>query len=130
MDWIAARFDCSAEHWWIVLRERIKSDVANWQKRASKDDGRLQVTEEDGCRLVISRSADYGKGPWASLERQKRQFMLSTADDTGTAAHEIRTTLLIPSLNEKGECRLFYEGKELEVWQAARLILEPILFRE
>ncbi len=128
MDWIAARFECSAEHAWLVLRERLKVDVAAWQKRPGVD-GRVQVSEE-GVSLVISRTMSYGKGPWAALEKQSRQFILRTGDDTHTAELQIKNTLLVPALNAAGECRLFHDGKEMEAWQVSRLILEPILFRE
>jgi hypothetical protein len=41
-----------------------------------------------------------------------------------------RSYSLAPTLNTEGECRLRKNGDELEFWQAARLILEPILFGE
>ena len=32
------------------------------------------------------------------------------------------------ALNAEGECRIVYEGKEMEFWQVSKMLLEDILF--
>jgi hypothetical protein len=47
VDWVKAHFDCSLEHAWITLRERIKSDISRWKELSGAKDYPT-LTDESG----------------------------------------------------------------------------------
>ncbi len=83
---------------------------------------RLNVTNEGGRLSIRKENASLDLKLWAHVSKESSAILVKEANK------EKPPTELIPFLNEKGECRLLYEGKELEFWQASRLILEPLLF--
>jgi len=123
MDWIKARFACSLDHAWLVLKERLKADIAEWRTH-SPADGAVSVSE-DGDRLILSRAFESGPGPWATLAKTRDKLLLRSGPAPNSAREDEG---LHPTLNAAGECRLVRDGEELEFWQASRLILEPLLF--
>lgn len=125
MDWIKSFFECSVAQVWLALSERIEADIREFNE-LSRRQYALQITKDDP-RIVISRTRDKPPydSPWASVERKDNHLLVRT----GRSAHsrdadEIR---LVPRVNSEGECRLNRGGNELELWQASRLILEPLL---
>jgi hypothetical protein len=126
MDWIKSFFECSIAQIWLALTERLESDIREYNEMSCGHSG-LQVTKDQ--RIVISRTRDKPPydSPWASVERQGNYLLLRA----GKSAHstEIDEIRFLPVVNAYGECRLKRGGNELELWQASRLILEPLLVR-
>jgi hypothetical protein len=127
MDWIKSYFECSLSHVWLAPTERLEADIHQYNE-LSRGRSALQVTREE-LRIVISRTRDSPPydSPWASLERKENHLFLRV----GRSAHsrDVEEIRLVPTLNSYGECRLKCGHNELELWQASRLILEPLLLR-
>jgi hypothetical protein len=127
MDWIKSFFECSLSHVWMALSERLEADIHQYNE-LSRGRAALQVTKDEP-RIVISRTRDSPPydSPWASLERKDSHLFLRV----GRSAHsrDVEEIRLVPTVNLYGECRLKCGHNELELWQASRLILEPLLLR-
>jgi hypothetical protein len=127
MDWIKAFLECSLSQVWQALRERLESDIREYNE-LFRGQAALQVTHDEP-RIVISRTRDNPPydSPWASLEPKDNHLFLRT----GRSAHspDVEEVRLVPTLNPYGECRLKRGNNELELWQVSRLILEPLLLR-
>lgn len=124
MDWIKSRTECSPEHAWFTLKERMAADLDQW--RASQNEfvrGRTSFHREDRLVTVSRRS-----GMTHEIEAFLSVKMRGESDIVFARTPQGEEEKLIASLNVKGECRLIYNGKELEFWQASRLLLEPVLF--
>ena len=122
MDWVKAFFDCSIEHAWIVLRERLKSDYERWLQLSKANDGPVRILNlsEDTDRLMISKKLQQHnkREAWVTVEKKDHEI-LSTTQFNGSSHPVMR---FIPTLNEKAECRLLLDGNELEFWQVSRRI--------
>ncbi len=126
MDWISAAFDCSIDHAWMTLKERIKADLEQWRRRPEAP-GKVNLSEDD--RLpVISAVESFGSGPWARVEKKKASFAVYSGQDRNSPATAVNGLVLVPTVNAKGECRLLLGDEELEFWQVSRRLLQPILF--
>lgn len=126
MDWIKARLNCSPAGAWTILRETLASDIERWREVTNAPPGSPLVAMEDG-RMTITVKADE-QSIWATVQRKGNRIRVRhhhPAEPKAIAEFE-----LIPQLNEAGECRLRHGQKELEFWQASRLILESLLFSD
>jgi len=127
MDWIKAFFECSLSQVWLALNQRLEADIREYNE-LSRGQSALQVSKDEP-RIVISRTRERPPydSPWATLERKGNHLLLRV----GSSAHsvDIEEVRLLPTLNPAGECRLKLGNNELELWQASRLILEPLLLR-
>ena len=127
MDWIKAFFECSILQIWLALNQRLEADIREYNE-LSRGQSALQVSKDEP-RIVISRTREKPPfdSPWATLERKGNHLLLRV----GSSAHslDIEEVRLLPTLNSDGECRLKLGNNELELWQASRLILEPLLLR-
>ena len=107
------------------LNERLKADVREYNE-LSQGRSTLQMANDDP-RIVISRTRDHPPydSPWTSLEKRGNYLFVRA----GASAHtrDIEEIRLVPTLNAEGQCRLRRGNHELELWQASRLILEPLL---
>ena len=127
MDWIKEFFECSLSQVWLALNQRLEADIREYNE-LSRGQSALQVSKDEP-RIVISRTRERPPydSPWATLERKGNHLLLRV----GSSAHsvDIEEVRLLPTLNPAGECRLKLGNNELELWQASRLILEPLLLR-
>lgn len=128
MNWIKAFFECSLSQIWLALCERLEADIREYNA-LSRGQSTLQATRDES-RIVISRTRDKPPydSPWASLEPRGNYLFLRTA--ASAHSRDIEDIRLVPILNSDGECRLRRANHELELWQASRLILEPLLLRD
>jgi hypothetical protein len=127
MDWIKAFFECSLSQVWLALNQRLEADIREYNE-LSRGHSALQLSKDEP-RIVISRTRERPPydSPWVTLERKGNHLLLRV----GNSAHslDIEEVRLLPTLNPDGECRLKLGNNELELWQASRLILEPLLLR-
>ncbi len=127
MDWIKAFFECSISQVWLALNQRLEADIREYNE-LSRGQSALQLSKDEP-RIVISRTRERPPydSPWVTLERKGNHLLLRL----GSSAHsvDIEEVRLLPTLNPDGECRLKLGSNELELWQASRLILEPLLLR-
>lgn len=127
MNWVKSFVECSVDHMWLTLRERLEADIREYGERCPASPA-IHLTFDEP-RIVLSRRRDKPPydSPWATLERIENHLLLRT----GASAHsrEVEEMRLVPAVNFEGECRLMRGGKELELWQVSRLILEPLLVR-
>lgn len=125
MDWVKARFDCSVEHAWITLREQIRSDANRWIELPKGQDRAVEINIADASVVGNRRDFAGNPGTWARVERSNQRIALTTPN---REAGEPKVAKLIPALNDKGQCRLYLDDRELEFWQASKLVLESVLF--
>lgn len=125
VDWVTARFECTIDKLWERLARRLAEDVKVWNVKADTE-RRPHVVIEDEHKaaglLTIFSPAGAGARRSVKIHRRSGDLFITADDMEGVP--------LTPILNDKGECRLLQNNKELELWQASRLILEPLLFRE
>lgn len=122
VDWVKALFDCSVDHAWITLRERVKSDFARWKELSGT--GSAALSTDEGDRLIFTRTTR-GIRQWVTVEIISGQIATRTNIGASSEAGTVRS--LAPTVNQKSECRVLLDGKELEFWQASREILSPLL---
>ena len=130
MDWIKARFECSMEHVWASLKDRLKQDAPDWEKKV-KPQGSiarfLEFTDENRSLRITAFRQETNTNGSVFVSRTNRKIsgyqQIDLDEDTKTPAMEFS-----PTVNSQGECRLLWNDRELEIWQVSRLLLEPILF--
>ena len=126
MDWIKAHFECSLQHALLVLRERVKADIDQWQTQSGPE-AKINVTM-DGPRFVISMPEFQDLGPWVAFEAKENYILVRSGNSQTIDQSKITTSKLIPTVNTEGQCRFRKGSEELDFWQASRLILEDVLF--
>lgn len=118
MNWVKARFDCSIDQAWVLLSDRVRQDIEEWRKHSHSE-----AVKENKLSTPDTISISQGNG-YVILSKTGSHILVKL----GTGS-EIRTEFkLVPTVNEKGECRWLRDGRELDFWQASREILEPLLF--
>lgn len=125
INWVEHRTDCTVRKMCKQLEEQLAADVDTWNRLRANPNEIPAVTIEPSPRgMVVEAGTWSGAGPRKRVEVAKIPgALVVTADDI-----EDRITLT-PKLNERAECRLFHDGEELQLWQASRLILEPLFFQ-
>ncbi len=125
MDWIKARTECSLEHVWLLLRQRMLSDLEQWKTTQQfLNNRKFYKTSTDDVLVSVTRETNFIT-PHASLYVTKTTTSIRWDSSTGDSPVTRNLTCV---LNLKGECRIVYEGEEMEIWQVSKLILEPVLF--
>ena len=126
MDWIAAFFECSLAHTALVLSERVKLDIEAYLKRMGPET-RVHVSAV-GPKTVITKPVHLDIGPWVTIEPKENYILVRRAKSQNVGEDAVQEARLTPAVNGSGECRLRLNSEELEIWQASRFILEPLLF--
>jgi hypothetical protein len=123
MDWIEARIKCSVESASTTLGETIRLDIERWRELKGAGTDSPDVNTEDSSRLIITSAVKNAAGERAArttVEKKATHIKL-----TRPAGGDLQ---FVPRLNAAVQCRLTLGEKELEFWQASRMVLEPILF--
>jgi hypothetical protein len=118
-DWVTARSNCSLVAIFEGLKTQLQEDVTK-RKEQTKDDGYNIVLH--GTRVSVTHTMDYG------ISRDAVIFVLT---QVAIEVHDRQDKLKFkatPTLNEKGECRLKVDGKEIELWHFRKLALEDLFF--
>lgn len=124
MDWVKALWECSLENVWSALRERIQSDVAQYAEHSGDPLAINVALIQNRFRLV--RRSQFNNGPWATVELRENYLLVRKGMET-TSPDDVEEVRLVPIVNGEGECRLQRGEEELELWQASRLVLEPLM---
>lgn len=128
MDWVKSCFECSVDQTLRALTERVKADIGSWIARGGNEQ-RITVSEDGGGRLTVRMLHQFGTYAGVTLSKEEDSLLVRSAPSNNLPEAQVKERKLHPTVNEKGECRLMCENKELELWQASRLMLEPLLFR-
>lgn len=124
VNWVEARFACSVEKTWETLRAKLRSDYVEWKRLAPPLVRDYCTLSGDEQQVVIA----YSNGPWLRVARKNEAIRWTGASHRQVDQSSVEKRELTPVLSAWGECRLKLDGEELEIWQASRRILEPVLF--
>jgi hypothetical protein len=120
-DWVSARSSCSLSSIFEELKAQLQHDVE--KRRELTNDSGYQINIKNN-RIGVSHAIENGLLIRASVSLVLTQSAIEISDGEGKT--KFKAT---PTLNEKGECRLKIDGKELEMWHVRKLALEDVLFR-
>lgn len=120
-DWVTKRSSCSLPKIFKDLRVQVEEDVKTRNAlRPANSPYEFSVTEE---------GADFAVHLVTKEARQSVAFSLAehgilVRDDKGQQMFEVTLTF-----NDQGECRLYVNEEERDIWQVRRLALEELFFR-
>jgi len=125
-DWVSARGRCSLGEIFEKLKLDVASDVEQAQARRPVRDGMLA---HYGFKCVVSDSGDKitvfvnGNNIRRSSSFHLTEDSIEVLDQSGHVKFSA-----MPTLNNKGECRLRINEEEQELWYIRKLALEDLFF--
>lgn len=118
-DWVTERKKCSA----LTVFEQLRQDVQ--QNLAAFHDGQ----ERRRWNLISTHPEMFTvTGQLERFRNAAVRFML-VGDEMEIEGQNVDVKMTATlTLNDRGQCRLLVDGKELDRWQVLRRALEPLLF--
>ena len=119
-DWVTARNGCSA----ATVFQRLKAMAkANVDTRNGQRPGSAEF--KDGESTFAVRSAHGGTSNAADFSLSAHVITIQRHEHLRRHDHTFEVTV---SLNNEGVCKCHLDGEELDLWQALKKVLEPVLF--
>jgi hypothetical protein len=128
-DWVTARAECSAPQMFLLLIERVESDVKAMQARL--DSGyQITVNKVADDKFIVSKRHNEGGfafgGHAVVVERTTSGIVAQLTNSQGTKQPFFSAKVL---LGPDGRCRYEVSGEALELWQVSRMALEDLFFQ-
>jgi hypothetical protein len=119
-DWVKSRSQCTFPTIFKDLKVKVEEDVKTRNGlRPNNAPYEFTVTDGGDDFTVLLKAGDFNKSVIFSLT----EHAIVVKDDAGNKVFEV--TLIF---NDRGECELHVDDKEVESWQVRRMALEEILF--
>lgn len=129
-DWVTARAKCSAEQMFILLVERIESDVTLMRDRLDKARYVVTLNKVAADKVIVAKQYTEGGRAYGGRNVMLKRTHSGITVDRLTA-HETEPQPLFEAsvfLGPEGRCRYEVSGQALELWQISRKALEDLFF--
>lgn len=127
-DWVTARGNCSVAQMFVLLAERIESDVKAMQAHLADSRQVLTFNRVADDKVIVSKQIKEGGFVFdprnVSFERSQSGISVFTAGKDGKRALFDANV----SLGPEGRCRYEVGDQPLELWQVSRRALEGLFF--
>lgn len=128
-DWVTARGECSVGRMFVLLMERVESDVAQMQALLDTKRRRLTFNKvADDKVIVANEQVGVGHvfgGTGVMFKRTPSGVVVDIKTRNGPERILFEARL---SLGLEGRCRYEIDGHAVELWQVSRKAMEDLFF--
>jgi hypothetical protein len=119
-DWVTGLAQCTPGKMFERLKLQVSADVDLRQKlRPERAPYTFYFTEEGPTFSALLE----GNGIYQVVKFSLGEKEISISDENGKLIATVTTTL-----NDEGECRARLNGKDYELWQLRKMVLEALFF--
>jgi hypothetical protein len=119
-NWVTQRAQCTLPKVFRDLRQQVEEDVKTRNAQRPKNSAyEFLVTENGADFSAVLEAKDARKSVTFSLA----EHGILVRDDKGNQILEVTLTF-----SDQGECKLYVNEAEREMWQVRRMALEDVLF--
>ena len=128
-DWVTARVECSVGRMFVLLTERVESDVTLMQAHVDKARRRLTFNRVADARFIVAVEQIDGNhvfgGRGVMFKRTNSGIVvdMKVSNKPDQVLFEAKAALSV-----EGKCHYEVAGQSLELWQVSRKALEDLLF--
>ena len=128
-DWVAARGQCSSPQMFLLLTERVKSDVALMKARLQNTNQTLTYTQVSDDAVVVAKERHEGGYMFGGRNVMLKRIPAGVqVDAKASEGAEERMFVALVILSSDGRCRYEIDREPMELWQVSKRALENLFF--